>query len=68
MFKKEPDLEAEYANYIYAKYIYEGMAANDNRTNINALSLCIPTALNQTYQNKILLQLAHVRFRGRYRV
>jgi hypothetical protein len=49
------DLKARYANYL-ANDIYERMAANDSVGNINALSLHIPTALHQAYQNKILRQ------------
>ena len=40
----------------YANNIYGGMVAHNDMGNITVLSLRIPTALHQAYENKILLQ------------
>ena len=50
-FKKKPAWETE-----YAQNIYDGLVASNDSGNVTALTLRIPTALHQAYQNKILLQ------------
>jgi len=49
--KKKPSWEIQ-----YAQNIYDGLVAHNEFGDITALSLKIPTAQHQAYQNKILLQ------------
>lgn len=48
---KKPRMEVQ-----YAVNLYEGLVAHNEFGEMTALSLRIPTALHQAYQNKILLQ------------
>jgi hypothetical protein len=48
---KKPPLEIQ-----YAQNLSDGLVAHNEFGDITALSLKIPTALHQAYQNKILLQ------------
>jgi len=50
-FKRKPNWEET-----YAQRIYDGLVVHNDFGNVTALSLRIPTALHQSYQNKILLQ------------